>query len=332
MSIKGKTIHSKERNIINNVTKFCEDEARDEALLFPLFQAQQRAASGTGVSLRTIKRIKKKDISTNGQLSTPGKHRKHPEARNAILDNFDLCVLRNIVNEFYANNKIPSLSQLRPVLKKRRNFPWKRGTLWKYFHIAVFQYKRCRNHRQILIERSHIVAWRFRFLREMKRFREAKRNIVYIDETWLDSNLSFKKYWRDEKIGAAIKDSSGHHLIVVHAGSESGFVPNAGLIFKAGSAIGDYHGQMNYDTFKNWIIENLLPNIPTNSVIVMDNAAYLTKVMDPVPTESSKKDKMCAWLEKKQIPYDKKMRNIQLLELITVNARGEKKNVSLTKF
>ncbi|KAF8789131.1 Down syndrome cell adhesion molecule-like [Argiope bruennichi] len=244
----------------------------------------------------------KQDISTNGQLSTPGKHRKRPETRNAILDNFDLCVLRNIVNEFYANNKIPSLSRLLPVVKERINFPWKRGTLWKYLHIAGFQYKRCRNQRQILIERSHIVAWRFRFLRKMKKFREAKRNIVYIDETWLDSNLSFEKCWRDEKIGAAIKDSSGRRLIVVHAGSESGFVPNAGLIFKAGSATGDYHGQMNSDNLKKWIVEKLLPNIPTNSVIVMDNAAYHTKVMDPVPTKSSKKDKMCACLEKKQIP------------------------------
>ncbi|KAF8795047.1 hypothetical protein HNY73_002945 [Argiope bruennichi] len=216
MSIKGKTIHSTERNIINNVTKFCKDEARAETLLFPLFQAQKRAASGTDVSLRTSTRIKKKDISTNGQLSRSGKHLKRPEARNTIMENFDMCVLRNIVNEFYANNKIPSLSQLRSVVKARKIFYGKEE-----------------------------LSWRFRFLREMKKFREAKRNFVYIDETWLDSNLSSEKCWRDEKIGAAIKDSSGHHLIVVHAGSESGFVPNAGLIFKAGSAIGDYHGQMN---------------------------------------------------------------------------------------
>ncbi|KAF8784654.1 hypothetical protein HNY73_010304 [Argiope bruennichi] len=139
MSLKGRTIHSKERNIINDVTKFCEDEARVGTLLFPPSQTQKGVASATGVSLRTIKRIKKEAISTNGQLSTPGKHRKHAEARNAILDNLD------IVNEFYANNKIPSLPRLLPEVKERINFPWKRGTLWKYLHIAGFQYKRCRN-------------------------------------------------------------------------------------------------------------------------------------------------------------------------------------------
>ncbi|KAF8771675.1 hypothetical protein HNY73_019055 [Argiope bruennichi] len=55
MSLKGRTIHSKERNIINNVTKFCEDEARGGKLLFPLSQTQKCAVSAIGVSLRTIK-------------------------------------------------------------------------------------------------------------------------------------------------------------------------------------------------------------------------------------------------------------------------------------
>ncbi|KAF8789855.1 hypothetical protein HNY73_007764 [Argiope bruennichi] len=56
--------------------------------------------------------------------------------------------------------------------------------------------------------------------------RSKKEHCLYMDETWLDSNLSFEKCWRHEKIGAAIKDSSGHRLIVVYAGSESGFVLN----------------------------------------------------------------------------------------------------------
>nr|XP_042912462.1 uncharacterized protein LOC122272631 [Parasteatoda tepidariorum] len=320
---KGQAIHSKERNIINNVTKFCEDEARAGTFSIPISQAQKRAAAATGVSLRTIKRIKKEDIS-NGLLSSPGKHRKRPEYRNAILDNFDLCVLRNIVNEFYADKKIPSLSRLLPEVKKRINFPWERGTLWKYLHIAGFQYKRCKNQRHILMERSNIVSWRFRFLREIRKFREEKRKIIYLDETWLDSNLYFNKCWTDEKVGIIIKDSAGYRLIVVHAGSESGFIPNAGLIFRAGSASGDYHGQMNFENFEKWIIERLLPNIPPNSVIVMDNAAYHTKVLNPVPTKSSTKDKMCVWLEKKQIIHNKKMRKVELFELITANAPTEK--------
>ncbi|UCG69099.1 MAG: hypothetical protein JSV09_15155, partial [Thermoplasmata archaeon] len=35
-----------------------------------------------------------------------------------------------------------------------------------------------------------------------------------------------------------------------------------------------YHGQMNWELFRKWFTEMLIPNIPDNSLIIMDNAAY----------------------------------------------------------
>ena len=40
------------------------------------------------------------------------------------------------------------------------------------------------------------------------------------------------------------------------------------------SASGDYHGQMNHENFEKWLKEMFLPNIPSNSIIVMDNSPY----------------------------------------------------------
>lgn len=88
-------------------------------------------------------------------------------------------------------------------------------------------------------------------------------------------------------------------LIVVHAGSKDGFVNNAGLVFKAGQSSGDYHGQMNRENFTKWLDEKLLPNIPPNSVIVLDNAPYHSVVDDKVPTKSSLKKDIVEWLTKK---------------------------------
>ena len=42
----------------------------------------------------------------------------------------------------------------------------------------------------------------------------------------------------------------GQRLIVVHAGSRSGFVNGAQLIYKASSCTGDYHREMNGQNFK----------------------------------------------------------------------------------
>ena len=60
----------------------------------------------------------------------------------------------------------------------------------------------------------------------------------------------FLKYWQSEKVGALVKERASNCLILLYAGSESGYVSHATLIFKAGSAFGDYHVQMNLITLK----------------------------------------------------------------------------------
>ena len=51
-------------------------------------------------------------------------------------------------------------------------------------------------------------------------------------------------------------------------------VPKAKLVFQAKQSTGDYHGQMDYRNFSKWFKEQLLPNIPSQSLIFMDNAKY----------------------------------------------------------
>ena len=44
----------------------------------------------------------------------------------------------------------------------------------------------------------------------------------------------------------------GKRLIVVHAGSEKGFVPGAALIMRTDGSSADYHSSMNSEVFENW--------------------------------------------------------------------------------
>ena len=68
--------------------------------------------------------------------------------------------------------------------------------------------------------------------------------------------------------------SRGQRLIVVDAGSRSGFVKGAQLIYKASSCTGDNHREMNGQNFKKWLEEVLFPNLLSPCAIVMDNASY----------------------------------------------------------
>lgn len=55
---KGTTIKSKEREVIKSIIEFCDQEAKQKCLLFPLRQATKRAAQYAKVSERTVKRIR----------------------------------------------------------------------------------------------------------------------------------------------------------------------------------------------------------------------------------------------------------------------------------
>ena len=127
---KRRMIHSDERNCILKVLKFFEKEAALGVPSIPIKQAQKRTALATDTAMRTISRIKREaEISTI--LQSPGKQRGPQRNRNALLnvDDFDLCVIRQTISEFYVNKRMPSVSALLPVIKTKINFPWKEETL-----------------------------------------------------------------------------------------------------------------------------------------------------------------------------------------------------------
>ena len=64
----------------------------------------------------------------------------------------------------------------------------------------------------------------------------------------------------------------GQRLIVTHAGGVEGQVSGAKLVFRAKTNSIEYHDEMNSEHFMEWFTQQLLPNIPNSSVIVLDNA------------------------------------------------------------
>ena len=61
-----------------------------------------------------------------------------------------------------------------------------------------FVYK-IRGRDRIMYEREDIIAWRERYLRKMMVIRKSvsPKNIVYMDETWLNEGHRTKKEWTD---------------------------------------------------------------------------------------------------------------------------------------
>lgn len=173
-------------------------------------------------------------------------------------------------------------------------------------------------------EKDHVVAARQRYLRRKIANRKAEGTVrpeVYLDESYVNKNHSNDFVWYfDDDDGPWIQKPTGkgERLIIMNAITKDGWVPGSKVTFKSTRKTGDYHGQMNQEMFTKWFKEKLLPNIPDNSLIIMDNASY-HNILSPLsaPTPSCKKEKIRFWLESNGIPIKEDCLKAELVEILT---------------
>jgi hypothetical protein len=104
---------------------------------------------------------------------------------------------------------------------------------------------------------------------------EIPHQVVFQDETWVYANGSELKKGSDGTSQSVKKRRpTSTRYIVLHAGTQNGFVSGASLIFFAGTKSGDNHDSMNGENVEHWMSTQLLPNLEEPSVIVMDSASY----------------------------------------------------------
>ena len=242
----GKSISVEEQQIILNVAKYFQEESKSGNK--PQFRAGAviaKTAAATGVSKNSVRKI----VSA-GKVIDEGKTRK-AKVRFGKLDNFDVGVIRRIIHNLYRENISPSLKKILLQRKEKMNFPYGKTHLWRLLKKMGFGYEKWRTQR-IISERPEIIAWSERYLRRIRKIREAhpERAIVYIDETWLNQGHRTKKEWVDletlkEKNLRSLRLSGltvgcskemtgkGRRLIISDAMTESGPVRGALWMFKA---------------------------------------------------------------------------------------------------
>lgn len=76
---------------------------------------------------------------------------------------------------------------------------------------------------------------------------------------------------------------------------------------------------MNGDNYIKWIKEKVLPNLPENSVFVIDNASYHNVCAEPSPTSAWKKGEMQKWLMERGIFFEAGETKVELYEKIKLH-------------
>jgi hypothetical protein len=122
-----------------------------------IYEVQRRVAEATGVFERTIRRIlKQPEHEKQGtSLGMPCKKRNVPDQITEI-DNFDKCVLRCTIHNFYAQEEIvPIIAKLLVKLKESTHFKRSCSSLRITIRDLSFRWK-TRTNREVLNERHDI--------------------------------------------------------------------------------------------------------------------------------------------------------------------------------
>ncbi|XP_063847657.1 uncharacterized protein LOC135095928 [Scylla paramamosain] len=325
-------LHSQARKVIFNVNRYFLEEKANGAPILPPSHALTRTAMATKTSERTVRRIcsaHNQMLNTEAEPDTPtfrSPKKKHRAAPVTDFDDFDKRLLRRTVLAFYERKEIPTIYKIKEELREQIGYSGCENSLRKVLLKIGFKFAKV-DGRKFLMERNDVLAARTKFLREMRQLKQSDHTFVYLDETWVNQNCTVGKCCTDtsskEATGVKPPTGKGARLIILHAGTKHGFINNAELFFQAKNDC-DYHNQMNSTVFEEWFRMQLLPNIPPNSVIVMDNASYHSRQVEKLPTSSWRKADIKNWLKLKGITVSDDLSKAELYELAK-NSRVAKK-------
>ena len=300
--------------VIDCVHEFFKEEKRRGTRLHARTPSK-RTAKACGVSRRTVFNAQRL-----AQEPVPDKGRK---SKTYAVDDFLISAIRGRVRGFFLRKELPTVSKvLRDCEENIDDYPgFGRTMMWKTLKKMGFRYSKRTTKRQ-LYERQDVIAARAEYLRTAREYRSQGRPIFYLDETWCNQHHTVEKVWQDDETGPKEPPSGkGKRLIILHAGSEHGWVPGADLVFVGKKDTRDYHGEMNSAHFEEWWEYQLLPNLPPAAVVVLDNAPYHNRRTDKTkaPTSSTKKAEMIEWLASRGIAHNPASLKAELYQLVKRN-------------
>lgn len=300
MPQQGKELSIEQKLAIVNLKKSFDLE-RQAAPVISTKDSVGRIARCLDVGRRTVERVLS-EYNHHGQilLNVSSKARGKPPLKVSG----DLVPhIRHHIRSMNLQGQHISVRNVRGWLLQQFDIDVPVMTLWRTLQRVGFVYGKSQR-RSTLKEQDYVIAARRRYLREKRSNRRTdgtlQRAEVYLDETYLNKNHANDNTWYFGDDGAWVNKPSGKgpRLIILHAITKAGWVPGAKLVFQAKSRTGDYHGQMDYNNFSKWFIDQLLPHIPPQSLIIMDNAKYHNVLADDTfPTPRSYKHELQAWLK-----------------------------------
>ena len=318
MSFQGIELTPEMRKLVVNVKEFF-DKCKKNSDLFDR-PTSVLTASALGISESTVKVIMSAFNKTgeNGLLKSNNEHRGRPSF--SLESNLESDV-RKFIRDTNKQGQQVTIDIISKKLSEIIDFKIAPTTLWRTLLRWGFEFGKGTRSAH-LKESEQTIIKRRRYLREKISNRKPDgttiRPEIYLDESSVNKNHSRDDTWYyGEDTGIISKPTGkGERLIIINAIQKSGWVPNAKLVFKANKKASDYHTNMNWKVFSEWFSQQLLPNIPENSLIILDNAPYHNVLAENAfPKKGHSIQKFKQWLTHNEIPWQENMLKAELYEL-----------------
>ncbi|KAE9523849.1 hypothetical protein AGLY_015737 [Aphis glycines] len=237
---KGKYIYSRQKIMVINLYKDILMKSPDikyEDLVTDLSKA-------LGLGRETISKTIAEYRRTN-TVSSPNKKRVKQSLFDKI-DDLDRNGLRQKIHSFWLRRELPTIDKILIAVNEDPSLPnFKRSTLYSTIKKLDFVFekrKRC----SVLTEREDLIVWRRNYLYNIRKYRQEGRQIYYLDETWLNAGDCVDRVWKDNTVlskhdafnkglttGSTNPTGKGKRLIILHIGSDKGFLPGGLLCFES---------------------------------------------------------------------------------------------------
>lgn len=315
--VKGKPLCPEEKKLLVSVKQYFDRNRLEFGSSEP---AAEMTADALGVGLATVNRVMASYRKDPDSINAPAQMRGRP---SYSVDTSHQEAIRAYIRKANLEGYHITLESIRSFLQEKSpDESCHVSTLARALDRWGFEFGQG-TRTQHLKEKDYIVVARQHYLRKMRRNRISGKGLirpeVYLDESYINKNHSNDFVWYSSEDGPWIQKPTGkgERLIIMNAITQDGWIPEAKVVFKSTRKTGDYHGQMNWDLFRKWFTEQLLPNIPGSSIIVMDNAPYHNVLADhSAPTPACSKGKIRTWIESNKIPCKDDCLKVELVEIL----------------
>jgi transposase len=303
-SNKGKAFSSDRKRDIISVMERCKIE-KEISPLISTESPRKRTANYLGIGEKAVAQIYSYYLKHNNiPYDNQGNYKNHP---TVVSTDIELSI-RNFLRKRQVDNRYTSANDVIEYVERHFKLKVNPRNMQRTLVRMGMEWRETKKRGIIYRESADVIEKRRNYLCKLKEYRclpdKEKHLEIWTDESYIHHHHCFNYSWYG--VSDFVKrQHKGRRLVILAAGSKNGFIPQSIKTYCAQKSTGDYHGNISKEIYYKWFSENLLPNLPEKSLIIMDNASYHTALPEDSPKLNASKKEIQKHLKEHNISFGK---------------------------